>query len=1345
MVTAVKQERPLIKVLNQAGTWLVVSFLLFAAGVLVTALALAARWLAQPFPGIFTERGVVTVSTAPIQPGSWDLYNQGVRFGMVIQEVDDTPLRQAGDLNRILSQHKIGDKVTLEVLNRQGQATAFTVTLQAFPLLDLLSYFILPFVIGLIFLATGVWVFGFQRRDATGRAYAMFASVVAIGVSSFFDVYTSTSLTLIWTFSVAFLGGTLINMGLYFPDEEGQIIQRFPLLRWAAFLPSLVIFLFTIPMIFDYQHPLAYADGWGLSYLYTFCAYAFFLGRMAFRIQRAETPIVREQSRLILVGAAVGFAPLALYMVLDLITIVTGKYTQVAFSPFLLVFLVVFALMTTYAIARYRLLEADFLATQVIVYGTLTFLAAISYALFVTGLTLMFGSTITSNNPYLIGVFIFLLAVLLQPLRERLQQMIDQTFGRAQMRYRQAAQVFGHDLIQAQDARMITNLLRRTIEETLSPFQLHIFLYDLHSEQYTAVPDENGKPTSDLYFSPTNSLVKTLEGRRGALFLADLHTLPPTLEEERARLSLIGDQLYLPLAGRSHLAGWLSLSVRRSGLPYTTREVSFLESLANPAALAFERAQVVADLERRVQALNVLTRLSQGVNVTVAFDDILELIYAQTYQVLPTLDFRITLKDSFSDTLYHVFCLENDERLREQENRPLPVGQGLERDILRTRRATITDDYERECRNRGVLPAVKGLFAWIGVPLNTGSETIGVMALGSRNSYTIYTSEQASLLQAIADQAAGAIVKARLLQESERRTRQLTTLNEVARSLSSTLELAPLFNQILKSAVEILNCVAGSLLLVDPASGEMSFEAAVGPVADNFIGTRLPAGTGLVGKAVTSRQAIIVNDVRRAKDWFDKPDQESGFTTNDVLVVPMLYKEEVTGVIEVINRKDDLPFTPDDQDLLTAFASQAAVALENARLYTQTDQTLAARVEELSVMQRIDRELNASLDVNRAMKLTLDWAMRQSDSNAGLVGMLESDTMKVIAQQGYEIELPDAEATLPLDFPTLKASIETGLPQHVLVHENGNGRTAILSGAREHLVVPFRRETSVVGLLLLESIEPGRYSEENLEFLTRLMDHASIAIANARLYADVQEANKAKSDFISFVAHELKNPMTSIRGFSDLLAAGVVGPVNENQANFLGTIRSNVERMATLVSDLADISRIEAGRLNLNFTAVDVAGVVREVTRSLARQVEEKKQVLEIRIAPETPLMWGDETRLIQVVTNLISNASKYSPSEARIMVSAQVADNVWSGGSPKVIHLSVQDNGYGISQENQSKIFQKFYRSDDQKVRDAPGTGLGLNITRQLVELQGGKIWFESEYRVGTTFHITIPVAETA
>jgi len=435
-----------------------------------------------------------------------------------------------------------------------------------------------------------------------------------------------------------------------------------------------------------------------------------------------------------------------------------------------------------------------------------------------------------------------------------------------------------------------------------------------------------------------------------------------------------------------------------------------------------------------------------------------------------------------------------------------------------------------------------------------------------------------------------------------------------------------------------------------------------------------------------------------------------------------------------------LPFVEDDQNLLTAFAGQAAVAIENARLLALTDQELAEKVEELQVMGRIVRELNASLEVVHAMRTTLEWAIRRSNAEAGLIGMIEGDHLRLMAHQGYEDIFPsDNEAEMPIESSAVRSAIESGQPSQISLVSNG--ARGILPIAHTQIIVPIRREAQVIGLLLLESTSD---SQGNLAFLNSLSDSAAIAIANAQLYDEVQRANLAKSDFVSFVAHELKNPMTSIKGYTELLAAGSVGQVNEMQANFLSTIRSNVERMSALVSDLNDNAKIEANRLRLDFKPVDVQEIVDDVLRSAKRQIEDKRQSIELQLSTSLPAVWADRLRVGQVLTNLISNAHKYTPEGGQVLVGAEATNNQWDPeGAKRVVHVWVRDNGIGINIEDQAKIFQKFFRSDDSKAREVPGTGLGLNITKSLVEMQGGRIWFESQFRGGTTFHFTIPVAE--
>jgi signal transduction histidine kinase len=497
---------------------------------------------------------------------------------------------------------------------------------------------------------------------------------------------------------------------------------------------------------------------------------------------------------------------------------------------------------------------------------------------------------------------------------------------------------------------------------------------------------------------------------------------------------------------------------------------------------------------------------------------------------------------------------------------------------------------------------------------------------------------------------------------------------------------------ILDKAVNLLNCEAGTLFLVDEPTGDLVFRVTVSPIATNLIGQHLPPGVGIAGRAVQLRAPIIENGAQHSNSHFDGVDKQTGFTSRSLLAVPMQIKDRVLGVIEVINRRDGLPFVGDDQNLLTAFAGQAAVAMENARLLALTDQELAARVEELSIMGRIVRELNASLEVDRAMRITLEWAMRQSNAEAGLIGMLEQNDLRIMAQQGYEETLPEqTTAQIPIKYPAINAVIQRTGESVSLV---SNGAKGILANAHTQIIIPIRREAQVIGLILLESTSD---SQGNLAFLNRLSDNAAIAIANAQLYDAVQRANEAKSEFVSFVAHELKNPMTSIKGYTELLAAGSVGQVNEMQANFLNTIRSNVERMSTLVSDLNDNAKIEAGRLRLDYKPVDVPDVIDDVLRSTKRQVEDKHQTVEIQLPPRLPQVWADRIRVGQVLTNLVSNAHKYTPEGGKILVGAEATNNQWdpegATGCPCVVKIM----GLG-STLRPRKIFQRFFRSDDMK-----------------------------------------------
>jgi signal transduction histidine kinase len=276
----------------------------------------------------------------------------------------------------------------------------------------------------------------------------------------------------------------------------------------------------------------------------------------------------------------------------------------------------------------------------------------------------------------------------------------------------------------------------------------------------------------------------------------------------------------------------------------------------------------------------------------------------------------------------------------------------------------------------------------------------------------------------------------------------------------------------------------------------------------------------------------------------------------------------------------------------------------------------------------------------------------------------------------------------------------------------------------------FKDEITILGEnfnLMAENLS-GRYTslEDQVEQRTQELTEARDSAVSA---------NRSKSEFVSVVSHELKLPMTSIKGYSDLMLSGATGQLNENQTNFLTTIRNNVNRMATLVSDLADISRIESGNMRLEPREVPVWDVIDEVVTLTRTQVTQKNQTVTVDIPQELPKAWCDRNRLAQILTNFVSNANKYTPEGGAIVVQAIRDDGM--------IQIKIQDNGLGMTPEDQEKLFSKFFRSTDDKVREAPGTGLGLSITKNLIELQGGKVWFESEFRKGTSFYFTVPISQ--
>jgi len=227
-------------------------------------------------------------------------------------------------------------------------------------------------------------------------------------------------------------------------------------------------------------------------------------------------------------------------------------------------------------------------------------------------------------------------------------------------------------------------------------------------------------------------------------------------------------------------------------------------------------------------------------------------------------------------------------------------------------------------------------------------------------------------------------------------------------------------------------------------------------------------------------------------------------------------------------------------------------------------------------------------------------------------------------------------------------------------------------------------------------------------------------------------AQQAKNKFVSVVTHELRLPLTSIKGYTDLLRQEIVGPINEQQAEFLDTVRKNVERMSALISDLSDISHLETGRIKFAIQTIPVRQAIEGALNQYLTRIAEKGQVLEVNLPNEIPNLKADPNRLLQVLSSLISNAWKYTPSGGKITLRAIPEQDD--------VRLEISDTGIGISPQEQVKVFTQFFRSENEAVREYPGWGLALNLSKRLVEVMGGSMGFESKLGEGSTFWFTLP-----
>lgn len=562
---------------------------------------------------------------------------------------------------------------------------------------------------------------------------------------------------------------------------------------------------------------------------------------------------------------------------------------------------------------------------------------------------------------------------------------------------------------------------------------------------------------------------------------------------------------------------------------------------------------------------------------------------------------------------------------------------------------------------------------------------------------------------------------------ARRQERETTHVHSTVEALTNVSDIVAaqtrqhdLLDRVLHFAAQVLGAQGAAALLLDEKADELIFSAALGTHARQLLGLRVKMGEGLAGRVAQNGEAAIVNDTLDDARFSGRTDARIGFSTRNLICVPLKVRDRVLGVIEVVNREDGSLFSRADAEVLKAVANQAAIALENARLYDRLEQRVEQSQGELAVANR---------------QLQADKTLLQT--------VLHSMTDGVVVTDGRgKIQLVNPAAQVLL--PELERDV-LGQELRLIVQDFPSG--ALPAGDGEVPHAPFGDGWTVNS----KSVTLFRGEPESVRSIEARVAPLQTPDGDfgglVAVFADItqrRQIEQAKSDFVSFVAHEMRSPLTSISGFSAMLQRSEGAPPDSkgalptaSRARFMGLIRNEAERLTRLINNLLDVARLEAGRaIEINRDEFDFAPLAKLALES--QRAYSSRHTLVADLPPILPTLSADADKVTQILINLTSNALKYSPG-GTVTVRARAVGE-W-------LEVSVSDEGPGIAPEQRDSLFSRFGRTPNVATgagagSKPTGTGLGLFLTKYLVEAHGGKIWVESETGQGATFTFTLPLA---
>jgi signal transduction histidine kinase/ActR/RegA family two-component response regulator len=507
----------------------------------------------------------------------------------------------------------------------------------------------------------------------------------------------------------------------------------------------------------------------------------------------------------------------------------------------------------------------------------------------------------------------------------------------------------------------------------------------------------------------------------------------------------------------------------------------------------------------------------------------------------------------------------------------------------------------------------------------------------------------------------------------------------------------------------------------------------------------------LIGRVGLDRRTQQIPDVV-ADPGFGRLDLQrvAGFRTT--MGAPLIVDDEVVGAMSIW-RNEVSPFGDREMAIVTAFAGQAAMAINGVKLVQELQAgraELARKVGELEALRMVGETVSSSLDVDHVLSTIAMHAVELSGTDGGSIMEYDDPERRFAVRSVYRTSPEvvdrlrgvriDLDSTLvgraakerrPIAVPDL-SSVDLDPHLHILFDD----------GWRSVVAVPMLREERIIGSLVVRRKVTGDFTEETLDLLETFASQSALALLNAQLFTALQErsaqlevASRHKSEFLASMSHELRTPLNAVLGFSEVLLERMFGDINERQEEYLRDIHSSGKHLLELLNEILDLSKVEAGQMELEFTSLDVPAALEYAASMLRERATAHSIDLRVELGGRVGAVEADELRFKQVVLNLVSNAVKFTPDGGSVVI--------WADEVDTDLHVTVKDTGVGIPVEDRERIFESFQQGGRGAAREE-GTGLGLTLSRRIVELLGGRMWLESEVGVGSTFGFSIPMQRT-